>query len=204
MQQGSCRYVTDNTVNLLQKFFFSSSRMNQGPKLRVFACACATSRGGLCQTQNQIQALSSTVSCKPTNRKMDFIKGIFGFSTTSSASSSSNVSKEEIKQKIRENPMAVNEAEWKEVLDGKTFHVAREKGTERPFSSKLNDEHRKGQFLCACCSQPLFESDTVSTSIPKLVWLTLLCFDSRNSIPERVGQVFSIRSSRRIVKMSSL
>jgi peptide-methionine (R)-S-oxide reductase len=39
-------------------------------------------------------------------------------------------------------------------------HVLRQHGTERPFSSPLNDEKRKGIFRCAGCGEPLFDSDT--------------------------------------------
>lgn len=35
-----------------------------------------------------------------------------------------------------------------------------DKGTERPFSSPLNDEKRKGTYCCAACGTPLFSSDT--------------------------------------------
>ncbi len=35
-----------------------------------------------------------------------------------------------------------------------------EKGTERPFSSPLNDEKRKGTYCCAACGTPLFASDS--------------------------------------------
>jgi len=38
--------------------------------------------------------------------------------------------------------------------------VLREAGTERPFSSPLNKEKRKGTFACAGCDLPLFSSDT--------------------------------------------
>jgi peptide-methionine (R)-S-oxide reductase len=52
------------------------------------------------------------------------------------------------------------EAEWKKLLTPAQFHVLREEGTERPFSSPLNDEKRKGTFACAGCDLPLFESRT--------------------------------------------
>ena len=38
--------------------------------------------------------------------------------------------------------------------------MLREEGTERPFSSPLNDEHRSGVFSCAGCSRELFSSRT--------------------------------------------
>jgi peptide-methionine (R)-S-oxide reductase len=38
--------------------------------------------------------------------------------------------------------------------------VLREEGTERPFTSPLNDEHRKGVFACAGCEQQAFLSET--------------------------------------------
>ena len=50
--------------------------------------------------------------------------------------------------------------EWKSVLTAKQFHILRESGTEAPFSSPLNKEHRKGTFACAGCDLPLFPSDT--------------------------------------------
>ena len=40
------------------------------------------------------------------------------------------------------------------------FHVLREHGTERPFSSPLNDEKRSGNFFCAGCNHPLYTSQT--------------------------------------------
>lgn len=49
-------------------------------------------------------------------------------------------------------------AEWKAILNPETYRVARKHGTERPFSSPLNDEKRDGMFVCACCDAPLFDS----------------------------------------------
>jgi peptide-methionine (R)-S-oxide reductase len=50
--------------------------------------------------------------------------------------------------------------EWRVLLTPVQFHVLREEGTERPFSSPLNDEKRRGTFVCAGCALPLFESKT--------------------------------------------
>lgn len=52
------------------------------------------------------------------------------------------------------------EAEWRKQLTPEQYHVLREAGTERPFSSPLNKEKRKGIFACAGCDLPLFSSDT--------------------------------------------
>jgi peptide-methionine (R)-S-oxide reductase len=51
-------------------------------------------------------------------------------------------------------------AEWKRVLGAQRFAVLREAATERPFSSPLLNEHRKGTFVCAGCAWPLFSSAT--------------------------------------------
>jgi len=48
--------------------------------------------------------------------------------------------------------------EWKRTLTPEQYGVARQKGTEAPFSSPLNDIHEPGIFECVCCSLPLFSS----------------------------------------------
>lgn len=52
------------------------------------------------------------------------------------------------------------ETEWKQSLTPEQFRVLRKHGTERPFSSPLNAEHRNGTFVCAGCGLPLFQSET--------------------------------------------
>jgi peptide-methionine (R)-S-oxide reductase len=51
------------------------------------------------------------------------------------------------------------DAEWKQQLAPEQYSVLRHEGTERPFTSPMNDEHRKGTFVCAGCGQPLFADD---------------------------------------------
>ena len=51
-------------------------------------------------------------------------------------------------------------SQWKALLTPAQYEVLREEGTERPHSSPLNQEKRKGTFVCAGCGQPLFKSDT--------------------------------------------
>ncbi|RJF76594.1 peptide-methionine (R)-S-oxide reductase MsrB [Rhodopseudomonas palustris] len=50
--------------------------------------------------------------------------------------------------------------EWRAQLTPMQYHILREEGTERPFTSPLLKEHRKGTFACAGCDLPLFASDT--------------------------------------------
>ena len=57
-------------------------------------------------------------------------------------------------------PVSFTEAEWRKRLSPGAFHILREKGTERPFSSPLLNEHRKGTFTCAADGNRLFASDT--------------------------------------------
>ena len=51
------------------------------------------------------------------------------------------------------------DAEWRQKLTPEQFRVLRQHGTERPFTSPLNDEHRKGVFVCAACAQELYRSN---------------------------------------------
>jgi len=50
------------------------------------------------------------------------------------------------------------EDEWKKVLTPEQFNVLRKHGTERAFTSPLNDIHQKGVFVCAACGLTLFNS----------------------------------------------
>lgn len=52
----------------------------------------------------------------------------------------------------------LSKSEWKKRLTADQFYVLRNHGTERPFSSPLNDEKRAGTYVCAGCDLPLFKS----------------------------------------------
>ncbi|MBF8149686.1 peptide-methionine (R)-S-oxide reductase MsrB [Winogradskyella sp. F6397] len=51
------------------------------------------------------------------------------------------------------------EAEWKAQLTADQYHILREAGTERPFSSALNKNYEKGVYHCAGCNTPLYKSE---------------------------------------------
>jgi peptide-methionine (R)-S-oxide reductase len=54
----------------------------------------------------------------------------------------------------------LDDAEWRRRLSPEAYAVLRREGTERPWTSPLNEEHRKGTFVCAGCGKPLFSSAT--------------------------------------------
>lgn len=56
--------------------------------------------------------------------------------------------------------VTMTDAEWRKKLTPSQYNVLRQEGTERPYSSPLNDEHRKGVFSCAGCQLDLFSSNT--------------------------------------------
>ena len=70
---------------------------------------------------------------------------LFGGGSSSSAQAQSF--------EVRHSP-----ADWKKRLGAARYNILREDGTERPFTSPLNKEKRKGIFACAGCALPLFSS----------------------------------------------
>ena len=57
-------------------------------------------------------------------------------------------------------PVQKSEAEWQKTLDPQQYNVLRKHATERAGTSPLNHEKRKGEFRCAGCGEPLFDSAT--------------------------------------------
>ena len=49
--------------------------------------------------------------------------------------------------------------EWKKMLPSDVYNIAREKGTERPFTGKYNLHKDTGVYYCAACGNPLFASN---------------------------------------------
>lgn len=52
------------------------------------------------------------------------------------------------------------EKDYQEQLDPELYQVARNKGTERPYSGKYLSSKEEGVFKCAVCGNQLFSSDT--------------------------------------------
>jgi len=59
---------------------------------------------------------------------------------------------------MTEKVIKTNE-EWRKILAPEVYEVTREKGTEFAFTGKYWDSHEPGEYVCACCGQPLFSSE---------------------------------------------
>lgn len=56
--------------------------------------------------------------------------------------------------------MDLPDTEWRKRLDSQEYHVLREAGTERAFTGRYVNNHDEGEYRCAGCGIPLFDSDT--------------------------------------------
>ncbi len=56
--------------------------------------------------------------------------------------------------------MPKSEAEWREKLGADRYRILRQAGTEAPWTGELLDNKQEGEYRCAGCGAPLFESDT--------------------------------------------
>ena len=53
-----------------------------------------------------------------------------------------------------------SDSEWRQQLTPEQYNVTRRAGTERAFTGKYHDSKTPGTYLCVCCGQPLFDSET--------------------------------------------
>ena len=53
----------------------------------------------------------------------------------------------------------MTDEEWKKILPADVYQIARQKGTERPYTSIFDNFKETGTFYCAACGNPLFKSD---------------------------------------------
>lgn len=54
----------------------------------------------------------------------------------------------------------LSDEQWKKILPADVYRIAREKGTERPWTSRFEKFNEIGTYYCAACGNPLFKSDT--------------------------------------------
>jgi len=55
--------------------------------------------------------------------------------------------------------MHLTDAEWRAKLTPEQYRILREHGTERAFTGKYEKNKAPGEYVCAACGQPLFESE---------------------------------------------
>ena len=55
--------------------------------------------------------------------------------------------------------VVLSDDEWKNNLTPEVYYIARQKGTERPFTSKFETSNEIGTYYCAACGNPLFKSN---------------------------------------------
>ncbi|WP_066115371.1 peptide-methionine (R)-S-oxide reductase MsrB [Geminocystis sp. NIES-3709] len=70
------------------------------------------------------------------------------------------ISANQTKSTNKPEKITLSDKEWKKKLTPQQYHILRQEGTEKPFSSPLNNEKRKGIYACAGCNLPLFNSST--------------------------------------------
>jgi peptide-methionine (R)-S-oxide reductase len=64
------------------------------------------------------------------------------------------------KRNVTMSTVEKSDEEWKKSLTPDQFRVTRQAGTERAFTGKYWDNHKKGLYQCICCGTDLFHSDT--------------------------------------------
>ena len=63
-------------------------------------------------------------------------------------------------QETRVFEVTKTDSEWRKILSPEQYRVLRKHDTERPGSSRLNDEHRPGVYHCVGCDLPVYASET--------------------------------------------
>lgn len=68
------------------------------------------------------------------------------------------MSRDQKTESTADDKIVKSEQQWRGELSPEAFRVTRQHGTERAFTSPLNNEKRAGMFACVCCGAPLFKS----------------------------------------------
>lgn len=88
--------------------------------------------------------------------------------------------------------------EWKSELDSETYHITREKGTERAFTGEYYDHHEGGVYVCSNCGHPLFDSEHKFESGSG--WPSFYTIHAVNSVDEVTDGSFNMNRSEVVCK----
>lgn len=87
-------------------------------------------------------------------------QGCYSQNTKNEISMDNLSAKNSVYSKTDTDKVVVSDDEWKKMLAPDVYSIAREKGTERPWSSKYEAFKEVGTYYCAACGNALFRSDT--------------------------------------------
>jgi peptide-methionine (R)-S-oxide reductase len=90
------------------------------------------------------------------------VQGCFSQNTSSKKNTvmDSNQKKNPVYSNSDTSKVVLSDDEWKKILSPDVYYVARQKGTESPFTSRYETSHEVGTYYCAVCGNALFRSDT--------------------------------------------
>jgi|TARA_B110000503_G_scaffold129253_1_gene201269 peptide-methionine (R)-S-oxide reductase len=87
------------------------------------------------------------------------MKKLISFAFIAFFISCSGIAQKSEKKIIKNYAIVKTASEWKKQLTSLQYYVLREAGTERSFTSSLNENKKNGVYICAACETPLYNSD---------------------------------------------
>jgi peptide-methionine (R)-S-oxide reductase len=91
----------------------------------------------------------------------------------------------------KEEKVVRSEAEWRAALTPEQYHVLREKGTERPFTGALTENHETGNYHCSGCGALLFLSGAKFDS--ECGWPSFMIPAGSTAVEEHEDRSFGMR-----------
>eukprot|EP01041_Mallomonas_annulata_P012139 gene12139-25477_t len=140
--------------------------------------ASTTFKGNI--SRKQIASLCVAACNNPTSAKNKIIEVI----------ADESYPKKSAIELLIELPNEISDSEWRNKLTSMQYYILREAGTERPWTSTLNNEKRKGIYQCAGCGNELFSSETKFES--GTGWPSFFKPISSSSIIERTDFLFGL------------
>ena len=87
------------------------------------------------------------------------MKKLLILSTVITLMSCNSNAQNEADKNSNKNKVVKTDSEWKSQLSEMEYYVLRQEGTERAFTSPLNENYKEGVYVCKACNTPLFKSE---------------------------------------------